>query len=267
MSEAEAAESTEQVDNQEPDDNPVNTGDHPTSAKHMSKDEWVSKGNDAADYKTPEQFDEAGKWIKITKKMQRDMDEMKQSMSQAHEDQIKGLNQLHNAQLQSKVQQLEAKRDAAIDDFDKVGAREAQTEIDKAYAAQPAPIQQPVAQPTKDPAIAEWERNNPDILSNPEKLAFANARTNSYLEGGLSMPEALASLDGDLARTYPATNPNRNAPANSEMGSGPGQKSTPKALTMGDLTSDEASIWKHSSSMWSGDEKKFLQAVTNDRKG
>ena len=96
MSEAEAVENTEVVEPVEGEqvvEKAVETETPATSAKHMSKEEWVAKGNDAADYKTPEQFDEAGKWIKITKKMQRDMDEMRQNMETRHEDQIKGLNQ------------------------------------------------------------------------------------------------------------------------------------------------------------------------------
>lgn len=235
-----------------------------TSAKHMSKDEWVAKGNDAADYKTPEQFDEAGKWIKITKKMQRDMDEMKHSMELRHEDQIKGLNQLHSAQLQTQVQQLTVKRDAAIDDLDKEGAQAAQTEIDQAYANHPAPVQQPAQQqPTKDVDITAWERDNPWIMEQSEKTAFANARLNTYLGSGYSMTDALKSLDGDISRTYPATNPNREAPASTEAGRGPGQKPTAKALTMGDLTAEESK--QYVPSMWK-DEKQFLDAVVNSRK-
>ena len=144
MSEAEALENTEATT--EATEGAVTetegTEAPATSAKHMSKDEWVAKGNDAADYKTPEQFDEAGKWIKITKGLRREMDEMKHSMQQSHEDQIKGLNQLHSAQLQTQVQALTAKRDAAIEDLDKEGAQAAQAEIDNAYANQPAPAQQ-----------------------------------------------------------------------------------------------------------------------------
>jgi len=268
MSEAEAVENaettTETAEGAVTTETTETTEAPATSAKHMSKDEWVAKGNDAADYKTPEQFDEAGKWIKITKGLRREMDEMKQSMETRHEDQIKGLNQLHSAQLQTQVQQLTAKRDAAIDDLDKDGAQAAQTEIDNVYANQPAPAQQAQAQPTKDPSVAEWERDNPWIMERSEKTAFANARMNTYLQGGYSMGDALKSLDGDIARTYPATNANRNAPANTETGGGPGQKVASKALTMGDLTSEESK--QYVPSMWET-EQKFLDAVANSRKG
>ncbi len=267
MSEAEALEQTETTaEATEGVVTETETTEAPaTSAKHMSKDEWVAKGNDAADYKTPEQFDEAGKWIKITKKMQRDMDEMKHSMQLSHEDQIKGLNQLHSAQLQTQVQQLTTKRDLAIDDLDKEGAQAAQTEIDNVYANQPAPAAAPTAtQPTKDPNVAEWERDNPWIMEQSEKTAFANARLNTYLQNNYSMADALKSLDGDISRTYPATNANRNALANTETGGGPGQKVAAKALTMGDLTSEESK--QYVPSMWK-DEKQFLDAVTNSRKG
>jgi len=69
----------------------------------------------------------------------------------------------------------------------------------------------------------------------------------------------------DMARTYPATNPNRNAPANTETGGGPGQKAKAKSLTMGDLTSEEKG--DYIPDMWGGDESKFLKAVENARKG
>jgi len=166
MSEAEAVESTETVapvEGEQVVDKTIETEAPPASAKHMSAEEWEAKGNNPADYKTPEQFDEAGKWIKITKKMQRDMDEMEQRMEQRHEDQIKGLNQLHNAQLQTQVQQLTAKRDAAIDDLDKDGAQAAQNEIDQAYANQPAPATTTTtAAPALDPDIAAWQVDNHD---------------------------------------------------------------------------------------------------------
>lgn len=263
---SEAAENTEPVDNPElegstgPAEKPVEK----STAKHMSREEWEAKGHDPAEYKTPEQFDEAGKWIKITKGMQRQMDEMKQQMTQSHEDQIKGLNQLHSTQMQTQIQQLTTKRDAAIDDMDKDGAQAAQTEIDNVYKNNQAPTTtaQP-AQQTKAPEVVEWERENPWIMEQGEKTAFANARMNTYLQSGYSMTDALQSLDGDISRTYPATNPNREVPANTETGRGPGQKATAKALTMGDLTADEAR--QYVPSMWK-DEKQFLDAVTNSRK-
>lgn len=266
MSEAEAVESTEVVEPVEGEK--TETEQHvkteaATSAKHMSKEEWVAKGNNEDDYKTPEQFEEAGKWIGITKKMQRDMDEMKRSMGQQHEDQIEGLNKLHSAQMQAQIQTLTAKRELAIEDRDPDAIRAAQTEIDNVHANNPAPVQQPQQQ-QKDPDIAAWERDNPWIMDQSEKTAFANARMNTYLQGGYSMADALKNLDGDISRTYPATNPNRNAPANTETGSGPGKKAASRALTMNDLTADEKS--QYVPSMWN-DDKQFLAAVTNARKG
>jgi hypothetical protein len=268
MSESEAVsisddnpiENTDQI---ETEDKPVEkVADTNHNPKHMTMEEWIDKGNSPDDYKTPEQFEEAGKWIGITKSLRREMDEMKISMAQAHEDQIQGLNKLHTQQLEAQVKSLTAKRDAAINDLDRDGANAAQAEIDRAYADQ-QPVQKPQQQ-QKDPAIVAWERENPWIMEQGEKTDFANARMNTYLQSNYSISDALAALSGDISRTYPATNANRKAPANSESGSKPGAKREARNLTMADLTAAESS--QYVKSMWK-DEKQFLDAVKNSRKG
>ncbi len=98
------------------------------------------------------------------------------------------------------------------------------------------------------------------------KAAYARERWNTLQAQGKPIPQALATLEADIAKHYPP--PSRHATTVPETETGKrsvGFGKTTKAITMNDLTSEEAYIYKHNASMWK-DQKDFLQSVADTRK-
>lgn len=261
MSEAEP-EGTEEIVDQEN----VNAEEqHEDPKGHISKEAWIEKGRDADEWRSPEVFAERGRSIKVEQGLRTELSNLKNDFAQ----QISGLNTLHKVQLNSKILELTAKRDAAIDEADTPAANAFQNELDQTKKASEYAETVP-AQQDKDPAIVAWESDNPwsaDYKS--PKTAYAQSRWNEYrVRPGITVDQALSLVDVDVAREFPVVNSRRkNAPA-AEGSSGPGGKSrgSNQTPTMSDLTSEEARIWKLSGSMWKT-EKDFLKSVANDRKG
>ena len=237
--------------------------------KHQTEAEWAEAGHDPADYKSEKVFNEIGEWRDKNIEIQNRMDDMQRNFN----DQVTGLNQLHKLQadqertnLNTQIQTLTVQRDAAIADFNQEGVTTAQGQIDALYNArdqqQAPPVQQ--QQPDRDPALARFEQDNPWVMTPGPKQSFANAQLDHYTQRGISMTEALNMVSKDMQRTFPEVNPNRDTAPSAERGSKPGGKQQSRALTMSDLTADEAKQYRPE--MWNN-EAQFLKAVTNSRKG
>lgn len=80
----------------------------------------------------------------------------------------------------------------------------------------------------------------------------------------MSVQGALDAVERDVAREFPEVNQGRAREPASEGGSPPGKKASAKALSMSDLTAEEAKWRTAMPGAWKND-KEFLQAVSDNR--
>lgn len=278
MSEDQAIEPTEptepdsniegQIDDQIDDQiqNPVPA--ESTGVKgHISKADWEAGGNDPADWRSPEIFEERGKWLGRVKELEAQVSRGKQET----DSQVRNLNQLHGIQLQQTIADLEARRNDAIEDADTEQANLIQGQIDNTRQAKQvadAGVQMPI-QPLKDPGVTAWEADN-QWINNPTdpKTPYAQQQFSAYQSQGMTPAAAMVAVDADIKKAFPQINPNRNAPSSGEAPGGPGRSRSKggPAIAMKDLTHEEARIWKSVGQESFGTEKEFLKAVANSRK-
>jgi hypothetical protein len=96
------------------------------------------------------------------------------------------------------------------------------------------------------------------------KSAYAQSQFNIYTSQGMSVDQALNSVDADIAREFPSVNPDRDNYPAPERGTRPGAKRGAKKLSMGDLTNDELKYYRAMPGAWKN-EAEFLQAVQDTR--
>lgn len=168
------------------------------------------------------------------------------------EDRISNLNQMHNAQMNSQRIELMQKRDILIEGGDSAGVKAIEQQINTLAAV---PVQAPV-----DRTVEQWNANNPWILEDTPKAAYAMTVYHRNLAKGPAA--ALSLVNQEMEKHYP--DKKQSAPM-AEGGSAPkGNKERTKALTMNDVTPEELKMKKFFPHF--KDDKKFLQAVTDSRK-
>lgn len=179
------------------------------------------------------------------------------------ERQIAGVNTLMQASLKAQRDELESKRDLAIEAGDKNAVKAIDKQINK--------LETPVVQgvPQKDPLEAAWEAANPWINEAGPKRDAANLAYMVARNNGKSVTDALAEVDEYVKIKFPGSRqpPRQTTVPESERGRGPaGHGKKAPAATMETLTDDERKIWTHSGDMWKHDQKAFLESVNNIRK-
>jgi len=246
---SEAEENTEQntEQNEEVTVDPTEAAARETG--WVNKEEWVEKGNDPAEHRSAELYNERGMWIEKQKKQDKRISEMERNF----DTRMSNANQLHNAQLETQRQELIRKRAEFVEDANVAGVDSTQAQID---ALQPLPV----AQPQKAQAFVDWEGENPWIMGNSPKAVYAKAQVAHYQNIGSTPENALSMMETDMSREFPDIPQAPLAPM-AEGGSKPGKKAS-KTLTMQDLTADEKKM--RTMVDW-GSEKEFLQAVKDVR--
>jgi hypothetical protein len=263
--------SEENTDNLQPDpgdstgdettDNPKETNDPSelaAKAGHKGLDDFIAAGGSADRYQSPEVFLALKGPLKSIKHQTRKLQEQEQRFNQ----QMESVKTFHKAQLESQKAQLMSQRDEAIGDLDADKAKAFQTQIDN---LQQAPIQQ-AAPPAQSEIVATWSNDpkNAWIDKPGARSTYAQTQFQGYLSQNHDDTTALRLMEADMAREFPDVNiAARNAP-HVEGGTPPGNKPS-KSVTMQDLTTEEAAIWKHSAGMWGNDQKAFLTSVKNTR--
>lgn len=246
------AEPIEPVDEGEPAPEPAEA-----PKGYQTKEQWEESGNDPADYVTEEVFNARGDLIRQSKRQQRRIDELENrlnSQSQDYEGRLENQARLSAIGLDSQRTDLQAKLEEAIDLGDRDKALSIQGNIDKlnpVIDSLKEPTPKPAATPQgKDPAITEWEDNNPWIMGETPKAAYTHAiyakfkREMAGTTGVVDYPALLKQVDADLAKEFPETNPRRNAPRTAEAGS-PAGKAKAAALKESDFTAEEKSYIKN----------------------
>lgn len=218
------------------------------AAQHGWKplDEWVRGGGDPNEWRPAGEFNQVGEFGRKLK--QRD---------QAHNEELQGVNKIVAAQ--RKV--LERQLDQAVEAGDKDAAKVIREDISN--------LEQPVAR--KPQEVIDWELRNPDVYEDTPKGAFMREQWARMLPdvhaGRKSMADALQALDQKVEAAFPKPAQSRGKVPAAERGNGSrGVRQSNKAITMDDLTQEEAYLWKSCKSMWKGDEKAFLKSVQASRK-
>lgn len=244
-------EETEQVENKE-QDQPKTAEDVARSGGWKPQDEW---SGDPAEWRSAEVFNERGEWIDRHKKQQKQIDEMQSTFNTR----MDNANKLHQQQVEMQKADLIRKRDDAIDLADKGAANGFQDDLDKLNV-------QTVEQPANNgqSTLDSWNSDNPWILQNNPKAAYAKQQFGMYQGQGMSADAALTNMENDVKREFPDLNPARENHPTSEGGSRPGNKRASRKLAMSDLTSEELKYYRAMPGAW-GSDKEYLQAVQDTR--
>ena len=226
---------------------------------HTSKEEWAAAGKDPDRWKTAHEYVSFGH---IKQQMDKNQAEFDQR--------IEGLNKLHKADLDARIEALEAEKRQAVeegmvDDYDL-----AQKKIDN--------LNKPVekVESGKDPEIAAWEAQNPwiDDLTqvvdvNGVDIPKANIANTLFSKFKGANPNAsnrqvLDYIDREMIKVNgPPPNPRRSQVTTHER-STPSPKG-PKKLSWSDLTQDEVNSWNQFGRDMFENKAEFLQSVKDSR--
>ena len=180
------------------------------------------------------------------------------------EDRLNNVNQIHAGQLEVQRKELLAARDAAILEGGEEGleiAKNKQYQIDTLNSA---PQMQSLP-----PELTEWNERNPWISTPGAKATYAQTLFAQSLSQGNNVTQAIALVDREISREYPAGKRAKPPMSEQEGGSRPrGYKKSELKLTMGDITQQEQRMIDAMPNAWAGKtETQILKAVADARKG
>jgi hypothetical protein len=225
----------------------------------MSKEDYVAKGGNADDWRSPREFRERGELIKRTKAAEQRVE----AIERRTENEIKNLNMLHEIRLKSELEQLLRQRDDAIDVADKAEVKRIDRLIE-ANEDQTAIVQPQVQQQSqKAQEIQEWEADNPWCMNlDDPRTPLAQRIFSEELAKGSSTTKALIAVEKMLAAKFSKPDVNRDQHVESSRTAGKIQSSS--KITWSQLTPQEERYYIPS--QWASKED-FLKAVVNIRKG
>tara|TARA_R110000744_G_scaffold246942_1_gene363467 strand:- start:30806 stop:31687 length:882 start_codon:yes stop_codon:yes gene_type:complete len=224
------------------------------------KDTWIESGKDPDDWVSANRFNEKGDMLDQIKSLRDNVTSSKQDFEQRLDNQQK----LANIQLEAQRKELTSQRRDAIENADVDRADEIQGEID---ALNTAPVQaKPAAATTSQQSEDNWNTNNPWILEETPKAAYAKQQYSVALGRGESSEDAIKSMESKVAEHFPANNPRReSAPAQESNRSKPGNKAPARKLQWSDITGEERKLYDNMPDAWSNKDE-FLTAVADSRK-
>lgn len=235
----------EQVEQEqvEPEAQPIPRG-------YLDKEAWIAAGKDPDKWVSPEVFEERGERIKL-----------KQEMDRA----LKNQALLHQLSLNRLREELQGKRDDAIESADKEAVKRFDKKL-KDLDDQEKLLQieenQNANQASKPVEILEWEADNPwSANPNDPRLKFANAVFARATKEGKSMATALRMVDREIAEKF--TTPQSKPRQMSQTTKTAAAVRDTATVTMDTLTSEERKYWN---SGLFDDEKDFLKLVAIERK-
>lgn len=216
----------------------------------LPQEEYLAEGKNPASWTPAPEFNIRGEFI----------DKLKYQETK-HNEEIGNLNTFHQVQLKAQLAELQEKKEEIILE----GGDDVINKV-KNVDHQINNLQVPV-QPTKDPAVASWEADNPWINTPGAKSTYANSLFQQAKQGGYNSTQALAYVSQEIAKEYPAKPRNKETVPMGERGNGPKSFTAPKSgkLTMADVTPDELKLRSQGPASWS-DDAKFLKDVENSRK-
>jgi len=263
MSEGSAVDANISDDNQDKDqsdENQIEMGAAEEKARAggwKPEEEWDGEDNQKPEqFISAELFNERGVWIERHKSQQKQISELETSFNTR----MNNANKIHQQQMEVQKSDLVRKRDEAIDSADRETANGYQDDIDKLNSQ---PVDSSPAN-NEQATLDAFNSNNPWILGNDPKAAYGKQQYEAYARQGMVASAAIAQMESDVNKAFPALNPERNNQPTPEGGSKPGGKRASKKLSMADLTSDELKWYRAMPGAWES-EKVYLQAVQDTR--
>jgi hypothetical protein len=282
MSEEQIAEAFD-LNNEEASQEPENKEPESNAPAEFNRDDWeasftdraekqgwtdyapyVDRGGDPANWRPAREFVERGEMIGELKTLR----QSQASQEKSFDERLVNNNKLHEQQTALFINELEIKRDQAIERGDKdeaVGYMDNISEL----KTEPAP------KPEASPDMAKAEKldslirdGNEWIYGQDDKGDYAASLLRDYWQKGHSPEEIVTMISNKVDKVFPSTNVNhnRNIPAATNNSKGPGGKAQARSLTMNDLSSDERKLWNGGHNPLFTDEKKFLQSVQDSRR-
>jgi len=228
--------------------------DKASSMGHQSKDDWVTNGGDPLLWQPPEVF------LQLKPALSKLKDQGKQIKNLKRENET--LNTVYGHQVENLRSQLKIQHDEAVSEADVTKVNQIQDQLDNLPAIDATAPRQALSE-----TLETWNADpkNDWYKKDPAKQAFADRRFGQYKEQNYSDSDSIRLMEDDIKRHFVDVNVNRSNASRSEAGSKPGNKQAARKLTLNDLTSTEASIWRHRPpNMWK-DESEFLAMVTKTR--
>lgn len=241
----------------------LESGGHDDSAPrgYMTKEAWTASGKDPKDWVSEEIFKERGYHIQQTAALKREAAQRERDF----DNRIKNLSLLHQVQLKNQREDLLNRRDDAIDVADKGAVKAIDKQLKDLDDMERLNTPQEVASSaTKSKEILEWEEDNPWCMNpNDERLILAQRIFSEQSAKGVTHATALRRVDEAIKAKFSVkSNSTRQIAEGSRSSSSKRDDSGP--VTMKNLSRDEQRIWD--TGLFK-DEKTFLKAVADDRKG
>ena len=220
-------------------------------AGHLSQEEWEASGRDPKDWKPKEVWKERGQLLKEQARLKRQ-----------YEEEIENVKRYYKAStlvMAQRIEELESRRDEAIELGDKDGVKKIDRQIRELENAAPQPVQQ---KNIPNVEITQWEDANPWIYDDSDprteiaKITFAKAASE-----GLTAKQALREIEDVLKQKFPTAT--RTQKQIAEQPSSKTTSSSTKTATMTNLSREEQAVWE--SGIYGTDEKSFLKAVSKIR--
>jgi hypothetical protein len=211
-------------------------------------EEYVEGGGDPAKWRTADAYNLYGEMVGTIKRQEQDFNQR-----------TEGLVKYTQAQLAVQREQLLAQRDAAIESGNKAEVHKLDKQLEQTN------IQ---VTPTTTHGVVtlnEWNAKNAWITEDTPKANHAHAVFNRAIQSGATIETAISKVETEIAKHFPTVKPKAHVPETERGRGSVGFKGKQAALTMGDLTQQEAAIFRAMPNAWKS-EKEFLQAVADDRK-
>jgi hypothetical protein len=221
------------------------------------RDAWKESGGDPDDWVSAKKFNERGDMIGSIRSLEKRLSTKEKEFG----DRLDASKKLHDIQMKVTVDDLKAKRDDAIDRADRDQANSFQDQIDEVNAR---PTDEPA--PSGQNVLDDWNTANPWVMEDTPKAGYAMMRFNTHTSKGMTPGDAIAAMEAEVTREFPAVNERReNAPNVETNRSKPGKVADVK-LSWSQLSNEELKWYNVMPTAWNSKED-YLKAVADERKG
>lgn len=265
-----------QIDDNQVDDHHIDDEPQISEAQQKAMDlGWVPKDKwegDEDNWNSAPNFLRTREIIDNNKALRAEQDKMRHDFDKR----IENNNKLSQQMMDMKVSELKGKRDAAAADADMPAYQDANKQLDEIEKSDvsretppPANTENYAKAVYDHPVTQQFITENPWIRGGAPKAIYGQKIFADYIQQNPTgtIEEGLELVKTSVNREFPQVNQNRqNAKQMGDRGNGPKKIASKNTLTMDDLTSQERAIFSGLGSGWK-DEKDFLQAVADNRKG
>lgn len=236
----------------------------PKPSGYMTKEAWIASGKDPDEWVTEDVFKERTLRIKNESRLKRELAEREKEF----DNRIRNLNALTQSQIKRLEAQLQAQRDEAIEVGDKAAVKSLDRQIHEVQEEAKL-LDEPKAVDQRDPAIIEWEAENPWVndLEDPRRPIAIEAFTKAQ-NAGKSLAMCLIAADKSVSGYEPERQEKRKMPQMADSSKSTiSSKSDSPTLTWSQLKNDEITLYEELFEPEGMSKKDFLKTVADQRRG